>query len=405
LRILINDFESEHEKYKTIFQSFGYEKNELIFCTTFDQSKSFLINFLENKKQHIDLIITNDSSEESIDSLKSLEFCFLKNSLVSSYSYDNFRICSIPIILYSTISSSLYNPNLKFDSVVRKNQNGNHKYFLLECENCIKNWRRSLLDDLNVLGINRTDLQNLKKSKKYKKHHKIHILGKEETYFLTKTSIVSTSYINRPGVLMYDWLLINQNVIEKAILEFNNTYKNHLKYDSKNNERTILHDFFNKNQLILLRDAYKDLEYEKNLNEVNSKSSEECDFILKTEYPEFLNTTFFEVKKEDVRFYVKKHTKRPQFSADFFSHLKQIYGYKEFAENPINQPELKKKLGYETNKFDFLLLAGRNDEKQEMKDLFSKDINQMFNQIEVITYEELEEINVEYLDKFNRLME
>ena len=192
---------------------------------------------------------------------------------------------------------------------------------------------------------------------------------------------------------------MNNNIIEEAILRYIDTYKNHVKYDRKNNERTILHEFFKQNKLILLRDTYNDMEYELNLNELKARNSEECDFILKTEYPDFLKTTFFEVKKEDVTFYVKKHTKRPQISHDFFSNLQQIWGYKEYTENPLYNSELKTKLEYQTNNFDFVLLAGRLEEKEEMKYVFDSHLNRMFNGIKVITYEELEDVNSKYLEK------
>ncbi len=94
LKILINDFETEKEKHYRIFSSSGYESNELIFCKSFKQSKSFLIDFLEKRKLHIDLIITNESSSV----LRASGFCCFKNSLTTSYSNSNFRICSIPLI-------------------------------------------------------------------------------------------------------------------------------------------------------------------------------------------------------------------------------------------------------------------------------------------------------------------
>ena len=186
-------------------------------------------------------------------------------------------------------------------------------------------------------------------------------------------------------------------------MKFNSTYNKHIKYDRKNNERTILHKFFNQNKMILLRDAFIDFEHEKNLYDLNEKTNEECDYILKTEFPEFLKTTFFEVKKEDVTFYVKKKTKRPQFSSNYLSHLEQVWRYKEYSENEENQLEIESKLGYKTKNFDHILLAGRKEEKLEMKDKFSRDLNRMFNGIEVVTYEELEELNINYFDKFNRL--
>jgi hypothetical protein len=403
VRILINDFDSEKDNYAKIFSSFGYEKNELILCKTFAESKTFIIDYLEKKKHHIDLIITNDSSEQPGNVLDASKLCFFKNSLTTSYSKNNFRICSIPIVLYSRFDSKTSKEVRSFDSIIQKNEYGNHEYFITECERLIKEWRKCLFNDIEVLGIKTTGLNDFKNTNYYKKYYLSKISANAETYFTLKTKVLSLEYIKYPVPLNYDWIILSQDKIAKAIEDFNRTYRTHVKYDRKNNERTILHDFFNRNQLILLRDVYYDLEYEKNLYDNNDTTSEECDFILKTEFPEFLKTTFFEVKKEDVTFYVKKHTKRPQFSSEFFSHLKQVWRYKEYAEDIINQPEIEGKIGYKTENFDYVLLAGRLDEKMEMKEMFDKEVGRMFNQISVLTYEELEEINIDYFDKFNRL--
>lgn len=403
MRILINDIESEHVVYTKIFESFGYEKNELIFCKSFEEIREFIINYLENKKLHIDLIITNDTSEEDIDILKASELSYLKNTIITSFSNMNFRICSIPIILYSNFETKSENFQSRFDSIIKKNNSGSHNYFITECERLIKEWRKSLFRDLEYLGLRVSSLTNFNESDYYKKHYQTKISPNSETFFSLNTKIVSIEFIRYPTPLNYDWILLNQNVIEEAISSFNKTYKNHIKYDRVNNERSILHDFFRNNKVILLRDAYHDLEYEKNLYDINAKTSEECDFILKTEFPEFQRTTFFEVKKEDVTFYVKKHTKRPQISSDFLSHLEQVWRYKEFSQNPINWPEISKKIGYRTQNFDYILLAGRLEEKMEMKEKFDSDLNHMYNQINVITYEELENINIDYYEKFNRM--
>jgi hypothetical protein len=291
----------------------------------------------------------------------------------------------------------------QFDSIVQKNQSGQHKYFITECERLIKEWRKALLYDLEQLGLQIDRLSNFHDTNYYKKYYKSKIEKNSETYFTLKTKIVSVGFIKCPAPLNYDWIFLNQKFLEEAIEKYIETYMNHVKYDRKNNERTILHEFFNNNKVILLRDAYNDLEYEMNLFDVDAKTSEECDYILKTEFPEFHKTTFFEVKKEDVTFYVKKKTKRPQISHKFLSHLEQVWQYKEYSQNPVNWNEMTEKIGYQTQNFDYILLAGRLDEKMEMKEKFEKDIDRMFNQINVITYEELEEINIDFYDKFNRL--
>lgn len=403
MRILINDFKSEQETYKNIFRKFGYEENELIFIESFQQVKPFITEQLEKNKLHIDAIITNESSKMFIDTLRASDLAHFKNGLKSSYSKGNFRISSIPLILYSQTESR---DNIKikgFDAVIKKNTQGQHDYFISKFEQSIKNWRKALIADLENLEILNRNLLNFHESNFYKTHYKNIISKNSENYFLLKTNIVSKEFINLPTPLIYDWFIIGRKEIEKAITDFNSTYNNHIKYDRKNNERTILHNFFNENKMILLRDTFIDFEYEKNLYDLNEKTNEECDYILKTEFPEFQKTTFFEVKKEDVTFYVKKKTKRPQISSKYLSHLEQVWRYKKYSENEKNKPELESKLGYKASNFDHILLAGRKEEKLEMKEKFNSDLNRMFNGIEVVTYEELEELNIDYYDKFKRL--
>lgn len=157
------------------------------------------------------------------------------------------------------------------------------------------------------------------------------------------------------------------------------------------------------NKIILLRDVYADLLYEKNLYVTNSKESEECDYILRTEYPDHLNTTFFEVKREDVKFFVNKNRKRPSFNKKFMDNLDQIWQYKKFAQNPFNANEIKDKIGYATNNFNFVMVAGRLEEKEEMKEIFEEKMKDHYKEIIVQTFEELSQINVNYFDKFKRL--
>ena len=403
MKILINDLKSEQDTYKDIFKNYGYEENELIFLESYQQVKSFLSEQLEKNKLHIDAIITNESSRQLVDTLQASNLAHFKNELYTSYSKGNFRINSIPLILYSQTESRENIGIEGFDSVIKKNSEGQYDYFISKFEESIKNWRRSLLTDLENLEILNRNTHNFQESHFYKTYYKNTIGKNAETYFLIKTNIVSKEFIKLPTPLILDWLMLRRNEIEKSILEFNSTYNRHIKYDSKNNERTILHNFFNENKMILLRDVFVDLDYEKNLYDLNEKTNEECDYILKTEFPEFLKTTFFEVKKEDVTFYVKKKTKRPQLSSNYLSHLEQVWRYKEYSKNEKNKPELESKLGYSTSNFDHILLAGRKEEKLEMKDKFNSDLYRMFNGIAVVTYEELEELNIDYFDKFNRL--
>ena len=101
MKILINDFENTKEEYIRLYDQFGYEQNEIIFCNAFQDTKTFLEIHLEKRKSHLDLIITNDSSDHIDDVLKADELCIFKNNMLTSFSKSNFRINSIPIILYT----------------------------------------------------------------------------------------------------------------------------------------------------------------------------------------------------------------------------------------------------------------------------------------------------------------
>lgn len=404
MRILINDFEKNREQYITIFKSFGYEENELIFCAGFSQSKEFIVSQLEKKGLHIDLIITNDSSDGYLfDILRCGELSFFKNSLTTSFSKRNFRISSIPIILHSENETKEKTDTFGFNSIIQKNSTGNHKYFITQCEKAIKDWRKSIIEDLDFLELPIESLNGFIHSTQFKNQYSQRILKSPEFHFAQSTSALSLEFIKCPVPLIYDWLTLKEENIEEVLDRYSEMYKRHKKYDRKNNERTVLHDFFNKNKIILLRDAYVGLEYEANLYEQDGIKSEECDFILKTDFPGYLNTTFFEVKKEDVKFFSNKKRKRPSLNRKFEDHLDQIWQYKRYVENETNQPEITDKIGYGTKRFDYVLLAGRNDEKEEFTELFNQKLSDHFSGIKVMTFEDLEDTNVNYLDKFSRM--
>ena len=403
MKILINDHIENKDEYFKIFGRFGYENNELLFSHSFETAKEFILSYLEVKKGPLDLIITNSITKDSKDILKANELAFFKNNLITSYSKSDFRISSIPTILFSNNETKSKISYTGFNAIIQKNTFDDHTFFVQECERVIRGWRQLVLNDLEVLGVKIKQLTAPFQLCPNPIHNLNALSSKTLDYFAHKTKVVSLEFIQRPTYLNYDWIRLNNNKIEEAILKYIKTYKGHVKYDRNNGERAILHEFFKNNRTIMLRDTYSDMEYELTLSKLDAKNREQCDFILKTQYPDFLNTTFFEVKKEDVRFYVKKNTKRPQISSEFLSHLQQVWGYKEFANNPLNKVELSNKLEYETSNFDFVLLAGRQEEKEEMKDIFAGQINRMFEGIKVITYDELEEVNINYLDKFNRL--
>lgn len=402
MRILINDTEDNKESYHRIFQSVGYERNELIFRSGWEDTRVFITQQLEKRKLHVDGIITNkDAEDDQQGPLQADQLCFLKNQLVSSCSGGNLRIAAIPLILYSTHESKEWS-SFGYDAVVEKNKEGDHRYFIRQCESVIRQSRRQLLEDLEGLRLKIGNLLHFPHSK-IAKDYFIRVTPRADYYFSNVTKALSLEFIKSPAVLPYDWLRHDLKEIEQPYDQFLHTLKHHLKYGGKVTERTVWHALLRKYSRLLLRDVHNDFLYEKNLRESAGRESQECDFILTTEFPDLLNTTFLEVKREDKQYYVNKSRKRPTFTRAFQRDLNQIWDYYKYTINPEYQTELVNKVGYATKKFDFLLLAGRREEKEEMQDVFETDLADHYQRIQVQSFEDFADTYANYINKFTRL--
>ncbi|WP_261772011.1 DUF4263 domain-containing protein [Sphingobacterium mizutaii] len=164
-----------------------------------------------------------------------------------------------------------------------------------------------------------------------------------------------------------------------------------------------MHQLFLQNPSLLYRDSYADHKYELSLKEKQDNCRQNCDFILIPDVPSHQNTTFFEVKKENVQMIVKMNKKRPRFSSEMHDHLYQISDYRKYTNKQENADELTLKMGYLPERNSFQLLVGRLDEKLEAQDIFREKLGDHFPGIEVVTYEELELLYVGYINKLGRL--
>lgn len=402
MKILINDGTENKEQLVKIFQRGGYERNHLIFVHSYEECKTFFERQLE-KGIDLDLIITNNNNEGGYNPLNATALVFLKNSLNSAFSNSNFRISSLPVILYSSADNKSDLQDMGFDAIVKRNEGYEHPYFISVVEEQIKKWRERLIIDLDNVGLSISRYPYFRNEAEKQNYFKLYGHNYERTFF-ANTSVLSKEFIAKPGGLNYDWLMVNQSDIESAINGFRKMYRYHVKYDRKNNERTIIHNYIRNNKIILERDVYSKHLYETPLWQLNSTESQICDFILQPKLPDYQDTTFFEVKKEDVQMMVKKNKKRPQPSHQMHSHLYQISDYQSYSQAEENANELSDKLGYKTRNFSYQLLAGRLEEKEEVKEVFEEMISKHFSGIEVLTFEDFENIVGTYINKFSRLV-
>ena len=83
--------------------------------------------------------------------------------------------------------------------------------------------------------------------------------------------------------------------------------------------------------------------------------------------------------------------------------MEQLDDYQLYTEISENQGELSMKIGYETENYDFQLLAGRSEEKEEFLDLFNSKMQRRYKGIDVFTFEEFENVNYTYLEQLQKV--
>ena len=214
MRILINDAPHTEEIYRRIFESSGYESNELIFQSSFENTHALMVQQLEINQLHIDLIITNqDSALGRAGVLQADRLRFFKNQLVSSYSNRNFRIAAIPLILYSDTEVTGPLP-FGYSAAVQKNQEGYHDPFIRQCETAVRAWRRQVLEDMEILHLKARGLANFPHSKEAKDYFS-RVVPRAEHYFSNVTKALSLEFIRCPVVLPYDWIQLTNVHLEQ----------------------------------------------------------------------------------------------------------------------------------------------------------------------------------------------
>src|SRR3546814_4924036 len=92
-------------------------------------------------------------------------------------------------------------------------------------------------------------------------------------------------FIRFPKTLDYDWITISDEMLESTLTVFRTTFRANIKYDRRQNERTIIHQLFLRNPSLLHRDSYADHKYELSLKEKQDNCRQNCDFILMPDLP------------------------------------------------------------------------------------------------------------------------
>ncbi|MDX2129719.1 MAG: DUF4263 domain-containing protein [Chloroherpetonaceae bacterium] len=362
------------------------EGDSLTFCNSFHSAKDFINNYIVEFQSPLDLIITYSIvGYERSEEFKN----WLRKDFERTYSKRDFNLNEMPICLIVSSEenkTAFHNYDLTIDDI------GIDKIHLFTSDfiSTIKSWRKSVLNELDLLGI-RFNSGIIDYSKYFSEKRKTHI----------GTKILSENFKLFPRKLNYYWLNFNTKQIEKSIDEFIKLLKRSSRIGKKGEEK-VYHKFFRENKYFLLRDSFSRYWYEPRLmkNEVNY---EEPDFFLKPNFNYRTDLNLLEIKLPNETFMKSKKRHNAPLSK-LIEHIIQVNDYKDYIESAQNKTELNKIFGMVPQKISYNILIGRKEEKDQRIFELEKIMRQL-NQgyIHLMTYDELMEYQVKFFDKMNLL--
>ncbi|MGF7036780.1 hypothetical protein M2273_000014 [Mucilaginibacter lappiensis] len=363
------------------------ERDSIYFVHDFTEAENFITTFLVGQQQSLDLIICHNKIFQEV----ALDF---KNKLIvdtlRTYSNRDFNLHKIPIVVLIGAAENrrMFSRQGFSDVLTDLGTENIHKY-ITKFKNPIKIWRKGVLDELDNLGI------------------KFNSGIIDYSYYFTRvrkfvnTHILSENFQQIPRRLDYYWLIQNQRQIEMAIDEFVTLLKRTHRLNKKREEK-LYHKFFNRNKSFLLRDNYSRSWYEMELP-LSATKSLEPDYSLKPNMNYETDLSILEVKLPNESF-VKQRAFHPTLYSKLIDHLGQVNDYKDYLESDQYQEILKQKYGWVPEKIEYKLLIGRQDDKEEHRDILEKRMRH-FGQtnIYLMTYDELRDYQVKFLERINLL--
>lgn len=307
------------------------------------------------------------------------------------YSANNFLFRSIPIILIEDQNNQSASISEEFDTVIQDFPS-NSLQIKYSIKNAIKTWRYSLAADLDLIGL------DPKTQKIYTNHRSTFI-----SYY--KLKILTRNFVdNKSKLLNYIWTNESSKLLydssSKFLDKMNSTLKNPPKYLEKE-----IHDFFILNPTFIKGEDFSTLNsemiYEKHFYKNGTRKYDEPDFVNKPYNYALRSPEIFEIKRQSQKILTVRNDR---FLSKTKKNFEQVKRYKNYfdTENIIHQNYIKQHLGQIYDSYEYTLLMGSKNEKEDNESLIDKlkkDFD--FQDINLITYEELLERHIRICDRLN----
>ncbi|MEL6847888.1 MAG: Shedu anti-phage system protein SduA domain-containing protein [Bacteroidota bacterium] len=365
------------------------EGDSVYFVYEIHQATDFISNYLVKNQGELDLIVIH---KEFDDYFSNTIISNIQNDDLSTYSKKDFNLASLPYLQLFDREENI--------SIYRKpypNSENTYDYGIENFStaidrliNVVKEWRKAVIGELDNLGIQynsgKVDYSFYFSSRRKKK---------------VETKILSDNFRLFPRKLNYAWLEPNEKQIQINIDHFIKLLKGSESIGTKGEEKKY-HQFFIKNPYFILRDNFKKYWYETKLS-YSAKRYFEPDFSLKPNLDYRTDLNILEIKLPNEGF-IKKTKFHPSPYQKLMSHIFQVNDYKDYLESGEHNREVNNSFGYIPSRIDYNILIGRKKDKEENEYFLTKRMRQMgAENIRLLTYDELLDYQVKYLERINLL--
>ena len=367
------------------------EKDSLITIRSQTAYKDLIVNNIIPLQKEIDCIIA-DSASATILSPREIVDVTRQLSERINCSNNDFKINSIPIILVIKDELDLFSAQEHgFDDILKIDKIEEFEGIANKTLTQVKSWRKRTLEDLDNLGIKFNSGSVDYTTYDYKRFRK------------KTTQNLSTNFVLFPRKLNYYWTVWEKHQLEQGIEKFWKLLKRYEKDASLREEKQI-HKFLKKHPYMLKRDIYGKQWYEPYLEDfATQEDDKEPDFALKPNFSFRTDLSIVEVKLPSERF-IKKKRYHKDFYANIYEYLGQVLNYKEYLESEEYQDQIFNAFKENPQNINYKLLIGRKKDKEENIYHINKKMRQYnIDSIELLTYDELIELQLRLMDELNLL--
>ncbi len=362
------------------------EKDSIVFFYSYSSAEEFIDNNITSGQIALDIIIT----ENNVDNENAEEFLSrIRDDKRRTYSNRDFNFSSLPVLLIAGKEENINAyADFGFADVINDIGMDNLSNYTKNIIKVVQSWRRNVLDELENLGI---------KFNAGKIDYSHYLLDKKRK--LLDTQILSNNFKILPRKLNYQWLIFNERQIERAIDLYIKEMKRAHRLQKKEEKR--FHKLFNKYPFFLERDNYSKHWYEARLHYAEKKYWEP-DYSLLPNFNQKTDLNILEVKLPTDHF-LKKTDFHPKPYSKIIDHIFQVNDYKEYLESEEYIDAIENVFGFVPNSVEYTMLIGRSEDRNENSYIFNKRMKEIGSHINFLTYDDLLDYQVKYLNRMKIL--